>query len=182
MDALYIRKVLDGDSEAFRYFLKEYKHMAFTIALAVVKDEFTAEEVVQNAFLKAFRNLDKFHQQAKFSTWFYRIVTNEALMMHKKQKRDIVDLIPEYEEELLDESAILTMQQEEQQHLVNEALKQLSSKEALALRLFYLEEESVKSVGEITGWTTADVKTTMHRARKNLQGVLNQLLNRSLKV
>ena len=70
MDVLYIRKVLGGDTEAFSYFITTYKHMAFSIAMSVLKDSFLAEEAVQKAFINAFRNLDSFHQQSKFSTWF----------------------------------------------------------------------------------------------------------------
>jgi RNA polymerase sigma-70 factor (ECF subfamily) len=152
--------------------------MAFSIALSVVKDEFLAEEVVQNAFVKAYRNLDKFHRDAKFSTWFYRIVTNEALLTLKRKKREIIDFGMEYKEDIIDENQIYSLQYEELSNLVNEALKQLSPKESLALRLFYLEEESVKSVGEITGWSAANIKVILHRARKNMMCVLNQLMNK----
>lgn len=152
--------------------------MAFSIALSVVKDEFLAEEVVQNAFVKAYRNLDKFNRDAKFSTWFYRIVTNEALLTLKRKKREIIDFGIEYKEDIIDENEIYSMQYEDMSNLVNEALKQLSPKESLALRLFYLEEESVKSVGEITGWSASNIKVILHRARKNMIGVLNHLRNK----
>ena len=67
------------------------------------------------------------------------------------------------------------MQQAEQQHLVNEGLQLLPPNESLVLRLFYLEEESIKNVSDITGWTISNTKVTLHRARKNLFKVLNQL-------
>ncbi|HTM98331.1 MAG TPA: sigma factor-like helix-turn-helix DNA-binding protein, partial [Pedobacter sp.] len=67
------------------------------------------------------------------------------------------------------------LQQPALSHLVNEGLKLLPSNESLALRLFYLEEESIKSVSEITGWTTANAKVILHRARKHLEMAINQL-------
>lgn len=175
MDGHYIRKVLNGDTEAFSYLVTTYKHMAFSIAIAVLKDEFLAEEAVQNAFISAFRSLDSFHQQAKFSTWFYRIVTNESLMLLRKSKREPVTFTSDYDDEIADDSPVLSMQQQEQQHLVNQGLQLLPPNESLALRLFYLEEESIKNVCDITGWTASNTKVILHRARKNLGQVINQL-------
>ena len=175
MDGHYIRKVLNGDTEAFSYLVTTYKHMAFSIAIAVLKDEFLAEEAVQNAFIGAFRNLGSFHQQAKFSTWFYRIVTNESLMLLRKSKREPVTFTSDYDDEIADDSPVLSLQQHEQQHLVNQGLQLLPPNESLALRLFYLEEESIKNVCDITGWTASNTKVILHRARKNLGQVINQL-------
>jgi len=175
MDGHYIRKVLNGDTEAFSYLVTTYKHMAFSIAISVLKDEFLAEEAVQNAFISAFRNLYGFHQQAKFSTWFYRIVTNESLMLLRKSKREPVTFTSDYDDEIADDSPVISMQQQEKQHLVNQGLQLLPPNESLALRLFYLEEESIKNVCDITGWTASNTKVILHRARKNLGQVINQL-------
>lgn len=176
MDDIYIKKVLNGDQEAFRYFLKQYKDMAFSVAMSVVKEELTAQEVVQDAFVKAFNGLKSFNRQSKFSTWFYRIVVNESLTRIKKLKKEIVIFEAEYETEIPDESAIEYLQAEEQDYLINEALKKLAPNESLALRLFYLQEESIKEVGEITGWSETNTKVTLHRARKNMFVVLSRLM------
>ncbi|TDO23962.1 RNA polymerase sigma factor [Pedobacter duraquae] len=178
MDHTYIRKVCNGDTEAYRYFLKEYKDMAFSVALSVVKDEFIAEEVVQDAFMKAFRGMNSFNFQAKFSTWFYRIVTNEAFMRLNKIKKEIMVFTSEFEADIPDGELINQLHQDEYRDLVNEALKMLAPKESLVLRLFYLEEESIKAVCEITGWTNSNTKVTLHRARKSMLKAVNQLLNK----
>lgn len=172
MDDIYIKKVCDGDTESFRYFLSKYKDMAFTVAVSVVKDEFTAEEVVQDAFLKAFNGLKSFNGKSKFSTWFYRIVTNEAFSRLRKLKKEVVSFVEEFEQELRDESALLSLQEEEQVYYINEVLKKLSPNESLVLRLFYLQEENIKEVCEITGWSESKVKVTLFRARKNMHSVL----------
>jgi RNA polymerase sigma factor (sigma-70 family) len=176
----YIRKVLAGDTEAFSYFITTYKHMAFSIALSVLKEEFLAEEAVQNAFITTFRKLDRFHQQSKFSTWFYRIVTNEALMLLRKARREPLDFTSDYNDDIADDSPDLFTHETDKQHLVNEGLKLLPPNESLVLRLFYLEDESIKEVCEITGWTAAHVKVTLHRARKRLFTVLNEIANNKL--
>lgn len=176
MDDIHVCKVLQGDSTAFNYFLKQYKDMAYTIAISVLKNEFVAEEVVQDAFVKAFRNLDSFQRQSKFSTWFYRIVTNEALMRLKILKKDILEFNPGYEEDIYDETIDIDIMHEDRKYLVNEALNLLPPKESLVIRLFYLEEERIKAICEITGWSEANVKVLLHRARKNMFIALHQLM------
>lgn len=176
MDEIYIRKVCEGDEEAFRYFLKIYKDMAFTIAFSVVKDEFIAQEVVQDAFIKAFKGLKSFNEKSTFRTWFYRIVINEAFMRLKKLKKEILSFGDEYNKDAADESELLSLQKEEQIYLINEALKRLSPKESLALRLFYLQEESINEVCEVTGWSEANTKVILHRARRNMFIAFKQIM------
>ncbi|SDL03336.1 RNA polymerase sigma-70 factor, ECF subfamily [Catalinimonas alkaloidigena] len=178
MDDLYLDKVLEGDTHAFRYFITQYKDMAFSIAMSVVKDEFEAEEVVQESFIKAFKGIRSFHRRSKFSTWLYRIVTNEAFKRLKQiQKWESISFVDDSKAEWVDESILLSPQEEEQTHLINEALRKLSPNESLVLRLFYLEEESVKEVSAITGWTEAKVKVTLFRARKSMLVACKELLN-----
>jgi RNA polymerase sigma factor (sigma-70 family) len=176
MDELHIRKVCGGDKEAFRYFIKTYKDMAFSVAMCVIKDEFAAQEIVQDAFVKAFQNLGSFSKKSSFKTWFYRIVTNEALTRLKKSKKEIIDFVGDHEGEVIDEDRILSLKEDEQSFLINESLQRLPPKESLALRLFYLEEESIKEVCGITGWSEANAKIILHRARKNMFIVLTELL------
>lgn len=83
----HIQKILDGDIDAFRYIIQQYQDDAYSLAMSVVKDEHTAKDVTQNAFLKAYSKLDTFKGNSKFSTWFYRITINEAFMRQRKEKR-----------------------------------------------------------------------------------------------
>ena len=178
MDDFYIKKVLSGDIQAFRYFVKQYKDMAFSVAMSVIKEEFSAEEVVQDAFLKAFKALSSFNQKSKFSSWLYRIVLNESYAKLKKMKRDMVSYAENYDEEIIDESILLDLKADEQSYLINTALNELSPKESVALRLFYLQEESIKEVCVITGWTEANTRVILHRARKNMLTVVNSLFKK----
>lgn len=150
--------------------------MAFSVAISVVKDEFAAEEVVQEAFIKAFNGLRAFKGRSKFSTWFYRIVVNEALEHLRKSKRELISFNAEYMSDVADDSILESLQEEEQIYLINEALKKLAPKESLVLRLFYLEEENIKTVCDITGWSKANTKVMLHRARKSMLIVLNRLM------
>ncbi|MDZ7773477.1 MAG: sigma-70 family RNA polymerase sigma factor [Balneolaceae bacterium] len=79
--------MLDGDTDAFRFIIKQYQDEAYSLAISVVKDEFLAKDVAQNAFIKAYTKLDTFKWNSRFSTWLVRIVINEAFIQLRKQKR-----------------------------------------------------------------------------------------------
>lgn len=182
MDNLYIKKVLNGDTEGFRYFISNYKDLAFSVAISVVKDEFWAEEVVQESFIKVFQKLKSFKGHSSFKTWFYRIVINEAFQRLREEKKQHL-----YQDELTEtgldsiEDTLNGMTSEEQTILVQEALKQIRPKESLVLRLFYLEDQSAKTIADETGWAEANVRVILHRGRKNMLSVVNRLLCNELK-
>ena len=182
MDDLYIKKVLKGDTDAFRYFVRQYKDMAFTISMSVVKNEFTATEVVQESFVKAFQNLKSFKGKSKFSTWFYRIVVNESIKTLRKKNEKYVDVESNLSIHPFDESLALTrLTAEERKYYINEALNKLTANESLVLRLFYLNENNIGEICEMTGWSESKVKVSLHRARKNLEMILVKGLRGEIK-
>ena len=95
MESEQIQKVLNGDTQAFRYFIDKYRNMAFSLAVSIVKNDFVAEEVTQDAFLKAYKSLGTFEKRSKFSTWLYKIVTNEGLKRLRKKEFKYTDDITE---------------------------------------------------------------------------------------
>jgi RNA polymerase sigma factor (sigma-70 family) len=172
MDSHYIRQVLAGDTDAFRYFIRTYRDTAFSIAMSMLKDENSAKEVVNDAFVNAYKALPKFKQSSKFSTWFYRIVVNEAFLRLKHRKMEKIDFVDDYAVEPAAGNLILPMEVRERTILINQALDRLPTDESLVLRLFYLEECSIKDVEAITGWSSSKVKVSLHRARLVSAGIL----------
>jgi len=176
MDEIYIQRILTGNSEAYRYLISKYKDMAYSIAVSIIKNEFDAEEIIQLSFVKAFNNLSSFKRTSKFSTWLYRIVINESFKQFKKRNTEIIDFketLPDISSETL--NPLLKLEVEDQKYYINEALKQLPSKECLVLRLFYLEQNTIEEMREITGWSISDIKVTLHRARIRLKQVITQV-------
>ncbi|MDX9883490.1 MAG: RNA polymerase sigma factor [Prolixibacteraceae bacterium] len=182
MDSVYIKKVLDGSTEDFRYFIQKYKDLAFSVAVAVVKNEFDAEEVVQEAFIKVFKNLKTFRGKSEFKTWFYRIVINEAFKRLQKEKNDVLLPVGNELPDVEDISETFRgMTDDEQRLLVSESLKKIPSKESLSLQLFYLEGNTISEITGLTGWSEANVKVILHRARKHLLEVVNAMMNNEMK-
>ena len=93
---LLLRQAGLGQPQALAQLVRHYQALAYTVALRVVGNPQDAEEVVQDAFLKAFAALAQFQRAAKFSTWLYRIVYNTALT--KKRSRPLLSDLPPTQE------------------------------------------------------------------------------------
>jgi RNA polymerase sigma-70 factor (ECF subfamily) len=183
MDEICIRQILEGNSEAFRQIVLKYKDMAYSLAMSILKDEFYAEEILQSSFLIAYDKLSTFKGASKFSTWFYRIVINESFKYAKKHKTEFIDFVetpPEISNEF--ENTILKLEVDDQKYYINEALKKISAKESLILRLFYLDENSIEEIASETGWSISNIKVILHRARINLRITLTEVYKLDKKV
>jgi RNA polymerase sigma-70 factor (ECF subfamily) len=175
----YIQEVLDGDTNAFRFIIMEYKNRAYSLAFSIVKDDVTAREVVQTSFIKAYTKLNTFRRDAAFGSWLYRIVVNEAIKAVNNQNKRTVSLddVPEgcVSSEL--NEMMQKMTEDEQRYYIKKALERLLPKYSLALRLFYLEELHLDEMVEITGWTISNTKVILHRARKKMKELLTKQFN-----
>jgi RNA polymerase sigma-70 factor (ECF subfamily) len=173
-ELIYLKRLTDGDESAFRYFIKTYQDMAFTIAVSIVKDDFIAQEVAQDAFLKAYKGIKSFNQQSRFKTWFYTIVMNESLLRVKKLKKEFLSFNEIYEADIPDGDFSNVLDESDNVELINSAFKLMLPNESLVLRLFYLEEESIRDIHTITGLSEANIKVLLHRARKNMLHIIQR--------
>ncbi len=180
MEDVYIEKVKNGDVEAFRYIIRQYQNMAYSVAMSVVKNEFLARDVVQEAFLNVFQNIKQFRGDSKFSTWLYRIVINKAFKIAEKEGKQNFDSIEDVGEEA-NESCMDKLSDDERKFYINEVLVRLPANESLALRLFYLQEMAMNEMKEVTGWSLSNIKVILHRARKKFEIELNSILKSEVK-
>ena len=86
-DQNYITKVLNGDTNAYAVLVDRYKDMIYTLAFRMVKNKEEAEEIAQDTFIKAYKSLDKFKGESKFSTWIYKVAYRTSLDRIKKLKK-----------------------------------------------------------------------------------------------
>tara|TARA_R110000796_G_scaffold118864_1_gene232813 strand:- start:186163 stop:186753 length:591 start_codon:yes stop_codon:yes gene_type:complete len=182
---LIIAKVKKGDVAAFNVLVDEHKAMAFTLALRLLKSREDAEEVTQDSFLKAYKNIGQFNEEAKFSTWLYTIVYNTALTSLRKKKLKTTEIDDLSSENLLQlsepDSEWRRLQKEERSGYIKMGLTQLSNDDQVAITLFYLNENSLQEICEITNWELSNVKVRLHRARKRLLSALEHLLDKEVR-
>jgi RNA polymerase sigma-70 factor (ECF subfamily) len=183
-DSYYIAKIKEGDPGAYAVLVNKYKKMAFNVALQLMGNREDAEEVAQDAFLKAYQALDNYKGDAKFSTWVYRIIYNTAISRLRKKKLNVSSIDDDYSSSVnvkSTQSALQELHSEERKKYLSEALDRLDADDKLLLSLFYLDENSVEEVCEITGFSQSNVKVKLHRARKKLYSELELILHGELK-
>tara|TARA_R110001599_G_scaffold58396_4_gene160999 strand:+ start:25477 stop:26061 length:585 start_codon:yes stop_codon:yes gene_type:complete len=182
-DENYIEKILKGDSNTFAFLIDKYKDMVFTLAIKMVKNREVAEEVSQDAFLKAYKYLPKFKGDSKFSTWLYKIAYNTSLDAIKKNSNQynnvaIDEITVNYISSI--ETILDGIEREERATIINDCLEQLAEDEKAILVFFYFKELSLKEIVEITSMSEANVKVKLHRARKKLLSIVKNTVEPEL--
>ncbi|WP_100374485.1 RNA polymerase sigma factor SigW [Bacillus sp. FJAT-45037] len=173
-----IHEVKQGDEQAFAELVELYKDKVYQVAYRMVGNAHEAQDVAQEAFLRAYTNLDRFDVNRKFSTWIFKIATNVAIDRLRKKKPDfyLQDSVNgsdhlTYESQLAAVEAspdeqVLTM---ELQEWVQDEINQLPPKYRIAIVLKYLEDLSLKEISEILDMPISTVKTRIHRGREALR-------------
>ena len=183
-DQFYIDRVLKGDSNAFAPLINRYKDLIFTLVIKIVKDREDAEEVAQDSFIKAYQKLDSFEGKSKFSTWLYTIAYRNALTKVRKKKLETTDIdsyVLDNHKDDHDFPQLEAIKNGEQQKYVRMAIDRLGETDSLLITLFYLHDNSIEEIQEITEMSQSNVKVRLFRARKKLHSELSVLLKEEVK-
>ena len=182
-DLHYIEKTLAGDLHAFGQLILKHEKYAYTLAFRILKNQEDAEETAQDAFMKVYASLKSFEGKSKFTTWLYKIIYHESLGRLRKTKKNMIDLeeIIETEETPADfVSGIDQLHVQERKQLIKKALDTLKPTESAVLTLFYLEEQSIKEIEQITDLSESHIKILLHRGRKNMLHSLQKITKTEL--
>ena len=175
-DQEIIDSVRKGNSSDYSILVNRYKNKAFSMLKRMLKNEFEAEEVLQDCFLKAYNSLGSFKGESKFSTWFYRIVYNSALTKLSSKRRKIEQEMSSVEDHLDLESNFNSIDAEKKNisELVNEMINLLPEKYSTIITLFYLNELSCEEIAETLNITLSNVKVLLHRSRNAMRDVIDK--------
>ena len=178
IEDIIIGKIKKGDFNACRYIVDKYKSFVFNIALRILRNREDSEEVAQDSFIKAFKAIDSFKYQSKFSTWLYRITFNNAISRTRQKKFFQVEI----NEEIIElkylsacSDGFENLNRHDRRNILRNAIENLSQEESLLISLYYYEENSMAEVAEIVGLDENLVKVKIHRARKKLHDLLLDL-------
>ena len=175
-DSDIIGRVLRGETQHFAELVKRYQNFVFTIIMRYTNSREDAEEISQDVFVKAYRNLADFRGDSKFSTWLYTIANTTCLTFLRKKKLNIHSLDNEHVFEMADanESNFRANQieQKSRHQMLHQAIQLLSPDDARIITLFYKGEQSLEEIGQIMGLEPNTVKVKLHRARARLKDKL----------
>ena len=94
-----IRRIRNGEPELFYELIRPYERRVYATAFAITRNESDAEDVAQEALLKAFKHLDQFRSEARFSTWLIQITVNEARMRKRRERSSMVEPIEDRQDD-----------------------------------------------------------------------------------
>jgi len=177
-----IARICRGEPSLFATLVKPYERRVYATALALLRNDADAQDVAQEAILKAFANLRQFRGESKFSTWLIQITVNEARMRQRKQRADLFEPIAE----LQDEEGAYTprdfadwreipseaLERSEIRALLAKALASLAQKYREVFILRDVEQISIEETAEVLSISIASVKTRLLRARLMLRDIL----------
>lgn len=173
-DIEIIDSIKRGNHSDYSLLIDKYKGKAFSMLKRMLRNENDAEEVLQDCFLKAFYGLNGFKKEAKFSTWFYRIVYNTALTKISGKKRKIENEMSSLEDhfDLKSEYDFEITEKNDLDKFVNDMIEKLPARYAAVISMFYLEEMSCEEIATILAVTESNVKVMLHRSRSALKELL----------
>lgn len=179
-DAAAVAQARAGDSDAFRVLVERHGRSVFRLAFRMTGNESDAEDIVQETFLRAYRQLDKFDWRASFSTWLYRIAANCSLDLIRSRKRRQerqTSVAGETEEPVLslpsgDPAPDRLAFSGEVQQLLGPALNRLSPMERSAFVLRHYEGMCMEEIGKALGVQAGAAKHSVFRAVQKLRRAL----------
>ena len=175
-----IRRAVSKDEAAIRAIIRQHNRRLFRVARSMIRDDGEAEDMVQEAYLRAFSSLANFRGQSSLSTWLTRIVVNEALQRHRRHVESPIDvaLVPQKQpanvihfplsghQPLDPERAVA---QRQISHLLERAIDALPVEFRTVLVARVVEDLSIEETAELLDILPETVKTRLHRARRLLK-------------
>ena len=184
-DLAAVERTRGGDTAAFRVLVERYVRSVFRLAFRMTGNEFDAEDVVQETFLRAFKQLDSYESRSSFGTWLYRIAANYSLDLIRSRKRHAARHVAETEEQedVLDSVKTNEPGQDRMYYStqvkvrLDAALQLLTEQERTAFQLRHFEGKSIEEIGEILDLGVSAKKNSIFRAVRKVREALEPVVS-----
>ena len=186
-DEEVVKRVLAGDVSLFEILMRRYNQRLFRVARGILADDAEAEDVMQEAYMRAFRELATFRGEALFSTWLTRIACHEALARARKRRR-LVPIAggdggggepPDPPSEAIGPEREL--ENRELQAVLREAVEVLPDPLRAVFCLREIEDLSTEETADALGLTAENVRVRLHRAKRSLRQTLDARIGREVR-
>jgi len=177
-----ISQVQRGQHELFYELVRPYERRVYAAAMAILRNEADAEDVAQEAMLKAFANIRQFRAEARFSTWLIQITVNEALMRRRRERTVVMEGIDDRRDDEADyaprdfadwrEIPSEALQKKELRQAVSRALASLTPKHRQVFVLRDVQHFTIEETAQLLGIGKSAVKTRLMRARLQMRDAL----------
>ncbi|HTC77229.1 MAG TPA: sigma-70 family RNA polymerase sigma factor [Terriglobales bacterium] len=187
-DNVLIREAQRGNRVAFEELVRQYDQAVLRLALRLTASESDAQDIYQEAFLKAYRNLGGFRFECSFYTWLYRIVTNlclDHMRKRKVRKEDApvamtsdgseINLLDQVSDDRAGANPERDLMRRELGHKIGRALTRLTPRERMVFELKHYQGLKLRTIGEMLHTTEETAKNTLFRATQKLRGALAEM-------
>ncbi len=171
-DAELVLQTTAGDETAFAVLAGRYRSRAFSTASRFARGKQELEDLTQDIFLKIWKGLPTFREDAPFEHWCMKIIVRTCYdFLRKNRKRRENEVLAGESTSLLEtkKADFPDSRRKEAWEVVHHLLSQLNEKDRTVVTLLDLEERSVKEIAQLTGWSESNVKVRAHRARKKMK-------------
>lgn len=182
-DTELVAAARQGDLASFEALVALHQARVFRVARRYARSEVDAQDIVQEAFIKAFRNLPNFRGEAPFEHWLMRLTVRccyDYLRSVQRKREMVWTDLGEEAAEWLDQFVAAPERADDQadaaRELIGQVLARLSAASRLVITLLEIEEHSVKEISQLTGWSVPLVKVRAFRARREMRRILESLL------
>ena len=175
-----VKRSLEGDLGAFRQLMDSQKEYAFILALRLLHDEEDAQDVVQEAFIRIWKNLAKYREEVKFTTWLYKIVVNlcyDRIKMESRRNNVFGYLTGLISHKEVAESRDLEAEAENRDlsEYILSVAKKLPPMENLVFHLRDLQDFSINEIADLAGISVGSVKTNLCYARRRIREAVTRM-------
>ena len=185
-DKQLIGLALDGDQKAYETLLNKYRNLVFSIMLKMIRNPQEAEDLTQEAFMKAFNSLSSFNDEFAFSTWLMKIASNNCIDYLRKRKLRTYSIHEpiQYKDEKIeidipdqDAGPEKKMIQSEKREIIENAINELPERYRHVIILRHKEEKSYEEISELLNLPLGTIKAQIFRAREILNKKLRHVHN-----
>ncbi len=174
-EAELIRRIKNGEIELFNGIVEKYRQKLYSVAWRILRSREDAEDVLQEAFIKAFKSIKDFREESSLSTWLYRIVVNMSIDFSTRKKRfKIVELHENIEAMDNPERSFKIKNLRED---INKAILSLPERQRAVFTLRFYEHMKFSDISEILGVSEGAVKAQYHHAINKLRSALKGWLH-----
>lgn len=175
-----ILQIQKGDNNAFKILVEEYQQYAFKLAFRIVCNDEDAKDVVQESFIKIWKNMKTYKREIKFTTWMYKIITNTAidkLRVIKRNNHVNIKDVSQLLDLMSNEHPDIQFDNLETGQLIRTISESLPEKQKLVFILRDLQGMGSKDVEEVLDMNETSVKSNLYFARKAVREKLNKLIS-----
>ena len=172
-DEEIVSRILNGEKYLYETLMRKFNTMLYRISMSIVNDDMEAEDVMQTAYINAYRHLSSFQNKSAFSTWLTRILINESLLHKKKKQKRLQVLAEQGANESHNDTPLKKVMNKELKAILEKAVANLPEKYRLVFVMREIQELSTHETMEILDLGESNVKIRLTRAKEMLRDELS---------